>query len=183
MTVIELSFLHTVHCFFKKMLIKNKDYEIIVGKTSFFVFTFFKWAIWFDNVRAINFNVLISLFFQGFVTCAYGVHIVGRVIICYGVFDALASVSFGFIIKKIGRVPIFILGALINLGVLITLFSYTPSSSNYAGKNNFVNFCNNHRFKQINDAMNMPTNIYLIINIIHLSTYAFKGLNIYNFCC
>jgi len=71
-------------------------------------------------------------FTAGFVTCAYGVHIVGRVIICYGVFDALASVSFGFIIKKIGRVPIFILGALINLGVLITLFSYTPSNSNYA---------------------------------------------------
>jgi hypothetical protein len=29
---------------------------------------------------------------QGFVTCAYGVHVVGRVLICYGIFDALASV-------------------------------------------------------------------------------------------
>jgi len=71
-------------------------------------------------------------FTAGFVTCAYGVHIVGRVIICYGVFDALASVSFGFVIKKIGRVPIFCLGALINIGVLITLFTYTPTASNYA---------------------------------------------------
>lgn len=66
-------------------------------------------------------------FTAGFVTCAYGVHIVGRVLICYGVFDALASVSFGFVIKLVGRVPIFILGACINVGVLIALFSWTPT--------------------------------------------------------
>ena len=70
-------------------------------------------------------------------TCAYGVHIVGRVIICYGVFDALASVSFGFVIKMIGRVPIFVLGATINLCVLITLFFWAPTSDNIAGSSAF----------------------------------------------
>jgi hypothetical protein len=30
--------------------------------------------------------------FQGFVTCAYGPHVIGRVLICYGICDALASV-------------------------------------------------------------------------------------------
>ena len=68
-------------------------------------------------------------------TCAYGIHIVGRVLICYGVFDAIASVSFGFIIKKIGRIPIFLLGASINLAVFITLFSYPQRSDNMAGQN------------------------------------------------
>merc|ERR1719435_607360 len=48
-------------------------------------------------------------FTAGFVTCAYGVHIVGRVLIVFGIFDALASALSGLLIKKIGRVPIFIL--------------------------------------------------------------------------
>merc|ERR1711936_282551 len=53
-------------------------------------------------------------FTAGFVTCAYGVHTVGRVLILFGVCDALASIGFGFIIKKVGRMPIFILGACLN---------------------------------------------------------------------
>eukprot|EP00092_Neocalanus_flemingeri_P030399 GFUD01032999.1.p1 GENE.GFUD01032999.1~~GFUD01032999.1.p1 ORF type:complete len:501 (+),score=111.97 GFUD01032999.1:117-1619(+) len=68
-------------------------------------------------------------FTAGFVTCAYGVHIVGRVLIVFGICDALASVGFGFVIKKIGRVPIFILGACINVLVIIIMLSWTPTSS------------------------------------------------------
>jgi len=70
-------------------------------------------------------------FTAGFVTCAYGVHIIGRVLICYGIFDAIASVSFGFVIKVIGRVPIFFLGATINVAVLITLFFWTPTADTW----------------------------------------------------
>ncbi|XP_023320214.1 UNC93-like protein isoform X2 [Eurytemora carolleeae] len=66
-------------------------------------------------------------FTAGFVTCAYGVHIIGRVLICYGVFDAISSVGFGFIIKLTGRVPIFILGALINISIIIVMFTWTPT--------------------------------------------------------
>merc|ERR1712025_941966 len=68
-------------------------------------------------------------FTAGFVTCAYGVHIVGRVLILFGICDALASIGFGFIIKKIGRLPIFILGALLNLLVLFVMLSWTPTGS------------------------------------------------------
>jgi len=68
-------------------------------------------------------------FTAGFVTCAYGAHIVGRVVIVFGLCDALASVGFGFIIKKIGRVPIFVLGACINVLVIIVMLSWTPTSS------------------------------------------------------
>ena len=73
------------------------------------------------------------LLFQGFVTCAYGVHIVGRVLIVFGICDALASIGFGFIIKKIGRIPIFILGALINILVIIVMFSWAPTASAVGG--------------------------------------------------
>jgi hypothetical protein len=68
-------------------------------------------------------------FTAGFVTCAYGVHVVGRVLIVFGVCDALASVGFGFIIKLIGRLPIFILGACINFAVIITMLTWSPTVS------------------------------------------------------
>ena len=62
-------------------------------------------------------------------TCAFGVHTVGRVLILYGVCNALSSLSFGFIRKFICRRYLLILGATINLSVIITLLSWTPSSS------------------------------------------------------
>jgi len=71
-------------------------------------------------------------FTAGFVTCAYGVHIVGRVLIVFGICDAAASVGFGFIIKKIGRTPIFILGAVINILVIIVMLSWSPASDQVA---------------------------------------------------
>jgi len=67
-------------------------------------------------------------FTAGFVTCAYGVHIVGRVLIVYGVCDSLASAGFGFVIQKIGRVPIFLLGAAINFTVIVVMLSWQPQA-------------------------------------------------------
>ena len=75
------------------------------------------------------------VYFQGFVTCAYGVHTVGRVLILFGVCNAAASIGFGFLIKLIGRVtrsprlPIFILGACLNSTVIIVMLLWTPTSS------------------------------------------------------
>ena len=45
---------------------------------------------------------------------------VGLVLICYGVFDAICSIGFGPIMKALGgRIPIFILGAIINFATII----------------------------------------------------------------
>ena len=66
---------------------------------------------------------------QGFVTCAYGVHIVGRVLIVYGIFDAGFSFLSGYIIKLVGRIPIFIFGALMNYVVVIVMLTWTPKVS------------------------------------------------------
>jgi len=68
-----------------------------------------------------------SDFTAGFVTCAIGVHNLGYVFITYGVFDALCSLSFGAIIKYTGRLPIFLLGALINVVVIVVFFNWIPN--------------------------------------------------------
>ena len=64
--------------------------------------------------------------FQGYVSCAYGVQNVGFVLMAYGATDALCSFSFGFIIKHVGRVPIFVFGMLINAAVIVVLFTWSP---------------------------------------------------------
>merc|ERR1719237_949596 len=68
-------------------------------------------------------------FTAGLVTCAYGVHTVGRVLILFGVCNAAASIGFSFIIKKDGRLPIFVLGACINALVIIVMLAWTPTQS------------------------------------------------------
>ncbi|XP_037084786.1 UNC93-like protein [Pollicipes pollicipes] len=65
-------------------------------------------------------------FTKAYVSCAWGIHRVGFVMITYGVCDAICSFSFGFVIKRVGRVPIFALGALINYGVIITFIHWKP---------------------------------------------------------
>lgn len=60
-------------------------------------------------------------------SCAYGVQNVGYVLIVYGVCDAICSFSFGYVIKLVGRVPIFIFGAIINAIVIVILFTWAPN--------------------------------------------------------
>lgn len=62
-----------------------------------------------------------------YVSCGLGVHMVGYVMICYGVCDAVCSVSFSPLVKLVGRVPIFTMGFLINLAVIITVKYWTPN--------------------------------------------------------
>ncbi|XP_059089375.1 UNC93-like protein [Tigriopus californicus] len=66
-------------------------------------------------------------FTAGFVSCAYGVQNVGYVVIAYGVSDAVCSFSFGFLIKKVGRVPIFLFGTLVNIVVIVVFFTWSPN--------------------------------------------------------
>ena len=71
----------------------------------------------------------LSDYTAGYVSCVLGVQNVGWVLITYGVFDAICSVSFGAVIKHTGRVPIFILGAIVNLIVVIVFFEWSPTAN------------------------------------------------------
>ncbi|KAK7081147.1 Ion channel regulatory protein UNC-93 [Halocaridina rubra] len=66
-----------------------------------------------------------------FVSCGLGVHMVGYVMICYGVCDAICSVSFSPLVKIVGRVPIFTMGAIINMGIIITLKYWMPHPEDF----------------------------------------------------
>ena len=47
--------------------------------------------------------------------------------ITFGVCDAIFSIGFGSIIKVVGRIPIFILGAVLNVIVIAVLFNWMPN--------------------------------------------------------
>ena len=71
---------------------------------------------------------LISIFLlQGYVSCAWGVSNVGYVLITYGVVDAICSATFGNFIQYVGRVPIFLGGAFLNIICLVILWTWTPN--------------------------------------------------------
>ncbi|ODN04683.1 UNC93-like protein [Orchesella cincta] len=64
-----------------------------------------------------------------YITCSWGVEHVGYVLICYGAVDATLSVAFGPILRRTGRAPIFILGALINIAIIAVYFFWKPDPS------------------------------------------------------
>ncbi|XP_068230622.1 protein unc-93 homolog A-like [Palaemon carinicauda] len=65
-------------------------------------------------------------FTAAYVSCAMGVHMVGYIMICYGVCDSICSYAFSYAVKKCGRVPVFTVAFLINLGIMITLMYWKP---------------------------------------------------------
>ncbi|CAL4114148.1 unnamed protein product [Meganyctiphanes norvegica] len=67
-----------------------------------------------------------------YVSCGLGVHWVGYIMITYGVCDAICSVSFSPLVSMVGRVPIFTMGAVINICVIITLQHWMPHPDDFA---------------------------------------------------
>ena len=51
--------------------------------------------------------------------------------IMYGVCDAIFSISSSPLIKAVGRIPIFTLGALINAGLITTMLIWMPTPDQY----------------------------------------------------
>ncbi|XP_049873721.1 UNC93-like protein [Pectinophora gossypiella] len=66
-------------------------------------------------------------FTQAFVGCAYGISNIGFVMICFGVFNALAAPIAGSIVKLTGRYPVMITALLLNLCLLTALLLWRPN--------------------------------------------------------
>ncbi|XP_064466797.1 protein unc-93 homolog A-like isoform X2 [Ornithodoros turicata] len=66
-------------------------------------------------------------FSKAYVGCSWGISHVGYVMITFGVADASFSLLSGFVIGFIGRVPIFLLGAAVNIGAIIALNCWQPT--------------------------------------------------------
>merc|ERR1711936_1566305 len=108
----KLSGLQLLVATFKHML---KPYQLLVIPLTF-------WS-------GVEQGFFLSDYTAGYVSCVLGVHNVGWVLITYGVLDALCSISFGVVIKFTGRVPIFLLGAIINIVVVVIFFEWSPLPS------------------------------------------------------
>ncbi|KAH6944143.1 hypothetical protein HPB50_002048 [Hyalomma asiaticum] len=68
-------------------------------------------------------------FTQAYISCAWGVQFVGFVMISYGLTDATCSMAFGFLVKRVGRVPIVVLAALLNVAVMVLMYTWHPRPS------------------------------------------------------
>lgn len=67
-------------------------------------------------------------FTQAFITCSWGVHNVGYVLICYGIVDSVLSISFGPLVRNYGRLPVYSLGAVINYSMVGTMLAWKPDA-------------------------------------------------------
>ncbi|KAJ8731220.1 hypothetical protein PYW07_004384 [Mythimna separata] len=66
-------------------------------------------------------------FTQAFIGCAYGISNIGYVMICFGVFNALAAPIAGALVKVTGRFPVMVTALLLNLCLLSALLSWRPA--------------------------------------------------------
>ncbi|CAL1292381.1 unnamed protein product [Larinioides sclopetarius] len=67
-------------------------------------------------------------FNKSFVGCAWGTYHVGLVAVCYGAVCGISSFSSGWLVKRLGRIPIFVTATVVNLGANIFLLSWSPSA-------------------------------------------------------
>ncbi|XP_063624309.1 UNC93-like protein [Cydia splendana] len=70
-------------------------------------------------------------FTQAFVGCAYGISNIGYVIICFGVFNALAAPIAGAVVKVTGRYPVMVTALLLNIVLLTALILWRPDPDNW----------------------------------------------------
>ncbi|CAG5045208.1 unnamed protein product [Parnassius apollo] len=66
-------------------------------------------------------------FTQAFVGCAYGISNIGFVMICFGIFNALAAPVAGVIVKITGRYPVMVTALILNLCLITSLLLWRPS--------------------------------------------------------
>lgn len=65
-------------------------------------------------------------FTKSFIGCTIGIWNVGYVMICYGVVDAVCSISFGRLVQYVGHIPFFALAFVVHGGTQIALLLWQP---------------------------------------------------------
>lgn len=69
---------------------------------------------------------LVSDYNKAWVDCAMGIDHIGYTMIAFGLFNSSCSVLFGRLVKTIGRIPFFVLAALVNVAALLTMVLWSP---------------------------------------------------------
>ncbi|GFY76730.1 UNC93-like protein [Trichonephila inaurata madagascariensis] len=65
---------------------------------------------------------------KSFVACAWGIFHVGLVATSYGTFCGIASLSAGWLVKRVGRIPIFFSATIVNIATNIFFLLWKPSA-------------------------------------------------------
>ena len=60
-------------------------------------------------------------------SCIKGIENVGLVMISYGIADTFGSYGFGYVIKYIGRIPCFLIAAVLNYATILLMFLWVPT--------------------------------------------------------
>ncbi|KAG1702353.1 UNC93-like protein [Nymphon striatum] len=66
-------------------------------------------------------------FTRAYISCAWGIHNIGIVMICFGICNAASSFAYGHIVRVFTRFPIFIFGALLHAMMVVILFLWSPN--------------------------------------------------------
>ncbi|CAF4042969.1 unnamed protein product [Rotaria sordida] len=72
-------------------------------------------------------SFLSAQFTLSFVSCTLNAKYVGLILIAYGICDSIGSFCFGQLVKFIGRWPCFVIAAIINYSLIITMFIWKPT--------------------------------------------------------
>lgn len=72
----------------------------------------------------------LSEFTRAYIACAWGVHHVGFVFICFGIVNAVMSFTAGKLVRYLSRFPIMLFGAAGNVATCIALFLWQPDPEN-----------------------------------------------------
>ncbi|GFX26278.1 UNC93-like protein [Trichonephila clavipes] len=67
-------------------------------------------------------------FTKSFIGCSWGTYHVGLVTVCYGTLCGMSAPLAGWLVKRVGRMPIFILATLVNIATCIFLLFWKPSA-------------------------------------------------------
>ncbi|GFQ68750.1 protein unc-93 homolog A [Trichonephila clavata] len=67
-------------------------------------------------------------FTKSFIGCAWGTYHVGLVTVCYGTFCGMSAPLAGWLVKRVGRLPIFFMATIINIATCIFLLFWKPSA-------------------------------------------------------
>ncbi|CAF3720182.1 unnamed protein product [Rotaria magnacalcarata] len=79
--------------------------------------------------KSIKRFIIIFSSFWGFITCTFNAKYVGFIFIAYGICDSIGSAFFGQLVKFMGRWPCFMIGAVINYSLIITMFIWKPTEN------------------------------------------------------
>lgn len=51
--------------------------------------------------------------------------------ICFGIADVIGSYGFGFVVKYIGRIPCFLVAAVLNYAMIFTMLFWMPNANQF----------------------------------------------------